>query len=58
MRSTMREAHVTATEHDTPWRRALRIEGHLDDHRADWFEGLSVSHASDGTTIFSGPVVD
>jgi hypothetical protein len=36
----------------------LRLKGHLDDCWAERFEGLSLSHASDGTTILTGPVVD
>jgi hypothetical protein len=54
----MSETHLTATEHDKPWRCELRIKGHLDDCWADWFEGLSFTHESDGTTILAGPVVD
>ncbi len=58
MRSALRETHVPAPEHDNPWRCELRLKGRLDDRWADWFEGPSCSHASDGTTILSGPVVD
>ena len=54
----MSEIHVTATEHAKPWRCELRIKGHLDDRWADWFEGLSFTHESDGTTLLSGAVVD
>jgi len=36
----------------------MRIVGHLDSRWADWFEGLSFTHESDGTTILYGPVVD
>jgi hypothetical protein len=35
----------------------IRVEGVLDDHWADWFDGLQVS--SDGDqTILSGPLPD
>jgi hypothetical protein len=54
----MSETHVTATGHDKPWRCELRIKGHLDDRWADWFEGLTFTHESDGTTILHGPVAD
>ncbi len=54
----MRETHGRATDRDQPWRCELRIKGHLDDRWADWFEGLSFTHESDGTTILAGPVVD
>jgi hypothetical protein len=54
----MSETHVTATEHDKPWRCELRIKGHLDDRWADWFESPTFTHESDGTTILHSPVVD
>jgi hypothetical protein len=36
----------------------IRLKGHVNARWADRFAGLSLSHASDGTTILSGPVVD
>jgi hypothetical protein len=30
----------------------------MDTRWADWFEGLSLTHKSDGTTILAGPIVD
>ncbi len=36
----------------------IRLKGHLDARWANSFEGLSLTHDSDGTTILSGPVVD
>jgi hypothetical protein len=36
----------------------IRIKGHLADRWADWFEGLSFRHESEGTTLLSGPVAD
>ena len=36
----------------------IRLKGYLDARWTDWFEGLSLTHASDGTTMLSGPVVD
>ena len=36
----------------------IRLKGHLDARWTDWFEDLSLTHASDGTTMLSGPVVD
>jgi hypothetical protein len=36
----------------------IRIKGHLDGRWSDWFDGLSFTHASDGTTIIHGPVAD
>ncbi len=36
----------------------IKISGHLEDRWADWFEGLTFTHESDGTTIKSGPIKD
>ena len=36
----------------------LRIAVHLGEHWSTWFDGLSLTHADDGTTILRGPVVD
>jgi homoserine kinase len=36
----------------------LRIEGHLDDHWAAGFGGLTLVHEEDGTTTLRGAVVD
>jgi len=36
----------------------IRLKGHLDARWAERFAGLSFTHASDGTTILAGPVVD
>jgi len=36
----------------------LRVKGHLDARWADWFDGLSLAQASDGTTVIHGLVAD
>lgn len=36
----------------------IRIKGLLDSRWTAWFDGLSLSPASDGTTTIHGPVVD
>ncbi len=36
----------------------IRLKGHLDARWAAWFDGLSLSHERDGTTVIHGPVVD
>ena len=54
----MSETHVTATEHDRPWRCEIRIKGHLDDRRAVWFEGLTITREENGDTLLTGQVVD
>lgn len=37
---------------------AIRVKGYLDGRRATWFDGLSLSQESDGTTTIYGPAVD
>lgn len=36
----------------------IKIKGHLDDRWADWFEGMTFTHESDGNTTLCGPVID
>ncbi len=36
----------------------IRIAGHLDTRWAAWFEGMSLTHAPDGTTTLTGIVAD
>ena len=36
----------------------IRVEGHLDERWADWLEGLTFTHESDGTTTLTGPLAD
>ncbi len=54
----MSAPHVATEDHHEPGRYEIRLKGHLDVRWAERFEGLSLSHASDGTTILRGPVVD
>ena len=54
----MSEPHASPTEPSAPARYELRIKGHLDIRWADWFDGLSLAHEGDGTTVLRGPVVD
>lgn len=41
-----------------PERYAIRVAGLLDQRWADWFDGLTLTHQGDGTTVLDGPVVD
>ncbi len=36
----------------------IRVQGHLGARWAAWFDGLSLSNESDGTTLIAGPVAD
>lgn len=43
---------------DMPARYEIRIKGHLASRWATWFEPMTLTAESDGTTILEGPVVD
>jgi hypothetical protein len=36
----------------------IRLQGHLDARWAAWFDGLSLSHDSNGTSVLFGPIAD
>ncbi len=36
----------------------IRIAGHLDQRWTAWFDGLTLTPQSDGTSVLQGPVVD
>jgi hypothetical protein len=36
----------------------IRLKGHLEPRWADWFDGLTLTRCSDGTTVIRGLVVD
>src|SRR3954452_14446986 len=54
----MSEPHRSTEKHNEPTCYEIRLKGHLDARWADQFEHMSFTHASDGTTILAGPVVD
>jgi hypothetical protein len=54
----MSATHPLTENHHEPGRYEIRLKGHLDARWADQFEHMSFTHASDGTTILAGPVVD
>ena len=41
-----------------PGQYEIRVKGHLDARWAAWFDGLTLTHGSDGTTVIHGPVTD
>jgi hypothetical protein len=41
-----------------PGRYEIRLQGHLPDRWAAWFDGMSLTTEGDGTTVVSGPIVD
>ena len=36
----------------------IRMKGHLSDRWADWFEGMTLIHEADGTTVIHCPALD
>ncbi len=36
----------------------IRIQGHLDNRRADWFTGMTITPLAEGVTAMIGPVPD
>ena len=37
---------------------SIRVQGHLDQERSGWFDGLTITHTADGETTLSGPIAD
>jgi hypothetical protein len=54
----MTERHTPEGNRPGAGRYEIRLTGHLDARWAAWFDGLTVSHEGDGTTLISGPVAD
>ena len=36
----------------------IKIQGHLEEHWAEWFEDMTITHEHDGTTTLYGPLPD
>ena len=51
-------SEISTGPHYDPGQYEIRLKGHLDSRWAAWFDGLSLTNSSDGTTILCGPVVD
>jgi hypothetical protein len=49
---------IPADRHQDPGRYEIRVKGRLDTRWTAWFDGLTLTHGSDGTTIIHGPVAD
>ena len=54
----MSATYASTEDHDEPGRYEIRLKGHLDDKRADWFEGLAITREDNGDTRLTGAVVD
>ena len=51
-------SEVSTDSHSDAGRYEIRLQGHLHSRWAAWFDGLSLTNESDGTTIISGRVAD
>ena len=47
----------TGQDHE-PGLYEIRVRGRLESRWAAWFDGMTLTHGSDGTTNIRGPVVD
>jgi hypothetical protein len=54
----MTERQTPAPDRSEAGRYEIRLTGRLDAHWGAWFDGLTVSHEGDGTTVISGPIAD
>jgi hypothetical protein len=54
----MSETHAARGPGDETGWCEIRLQGHLDPRWATWFDGLTLTQHSDGTTLIHGPVVD
>jgi hypothetical protein len=54
----MTERPAPGPDRSESGRYEIRLTGHLDAHWTAWFDGLTVSHENDGTSVISGQIVD
>jgi hypothetical protein len=54
----MNTTHASTGDQDEPARYEIRLKGHLDNRRAEWFEGLTITLEANGETLLAGPVID
>lgn len=48
--------HTPAPDQPTVYQ--IRLKGLLDHQWAEWFDGLAITHADNGETLLTGPVID
>ena len=54
----MDEPHAAAGPVSDPGCYRIRIQGRLDRRWSTWFDGMSLTHGPDGTTVLRGEVSD
>jgi hypothetical protein len=51
-------SEISAGRQHRPGQYEIRLQGHLDARWAAWFDGLTLIHGTDGTTLLRGAVAD
>ena len=51
-------SNESTNQPDRPGQYEVRLKGHLEPRWAAWFDGMALTHGSDGTTTIHGPVAD
>jgi hypothetical protein len=51
-------SEISTGPHHNPGHYEIRLRGHLDSRWTAWFDGLSLTNSSDGTTVICGQVAD
>lgn len=54
----MPNEHNLERDTDQPRVYQIRLQGHLGQQWADWFEGLTLTLEANGETLLTGPVAD
>ena len=54
----MSETHASSDTRRELGQYEIRLKGHLEPRWAAWFDGLSLTPESDGTTVIRGSVID
>ncbi len=54
----MTEPRDPSNDRPEDGRYEIRLRGHLETRWAAWFDGMTLSHERDGSTVLSGPVLD
>jgi hypothetical protein len=54
----MSDTHAAPDARGKPRAYEIRLKGHLEARWTAWFDGLSLTRESDGTTVIRGSVID
>ncbi|MBX3061669.1 MAG: hypothetical protein U0528_15495 [Anaerolineae bacterium] len=54
----MSQTQAATGDYDDQGYYEIRVQGHLDAQRADWFTGLTITLEANGQTLLSGLIVD